>query len=69
MDGAELALPVLILGPDVYRDLRGTTVLPSPSWGVTMTLHTPPLQLGLLQGVRGSLLAWPYTLRLNAGMV
>ena len=47
VDRAELALPVLILRPDVYRDMRGTTLLPSPSWGVTMTLHTPLLQLGL----------------------
>lgn len=46
-DRAELALPVLILGPSVYRDMRGTTTLLSPSWGVPTTLHTSPLQLGL----------------------
>lgn len=61
VDGAELALPVLLLGPDVYQDLRGTTVLPSPSWGVTMTLHTPLLQLGLCRvwGVTPGLALYP----------
>lgn len=47
VDRAELPLSVPILGPDVYRDMRDPTALPSPSWGLTMTLCAPSLQLGL----------------------